>query len=75
MDDKRYQELLSYLRNPTPQKEEYEKWASQFHEKFNHDYKEERRVVSQSETKWIMSMFQDDTTKAHQSFNTMYSQI
>ena len=45
MEDKRYQELLSYLQNPTPQKEEYEKWASQFHEKLNHVYKEERRAL------------------------------
>ncbi len=65
MEDKRYQELLSYLQNLTPQSEEYEKWASQFHEKLNHIYKEERRVVSQSEIKWIMSMFHDDLTKAH----------
>src|SRR6266508_3268980 len=75
MDDKRYQELLSYLQNPTPQSEEYEKWASQFDEKFNHVYKGERRVVPQSETKWIMSMFHDDPTKAHQSFDAMYNQI
>ena len=75
MDNVKYQELLSYLQNPTPQKEKYEKWASQFHEKFNHVYKGERRVVPQSETKWIMSMFHDDPTKAHQSFDAMYSQI
>ncbi len=75
MDDKRYQELLSYLQNPTPQSEEYEKWASQFHEKLNHVYKGERRVVPQAETKWIMSMFHDDPTKAHQSFDAMYNQI
>ncbi len=66
MEDKRYQELLSYLQNLTPQSEEYEKWASQFHEKLNHVYKGERRVVSQAETKWIMSMFHDDLMKAHQ---------
>src|SRR6266511_4328821 len=75
MDNAKYQELLSYLQNPTPQSEEYEKWASQFHEKLNHVYKEERRVVPQSETKWIMSMFHDDPTKAHQSFDAMYNQI
>src|SRR6266496_2536364 len=75
MEDKRYQELLSYLQNPTPQSEEYEKWVSQFHEKFNHVYKEERRVVPQAETKWIMSIFHDDPTKAHQSFDVMYNQI
>ena len=46
MEDEKYQELLKHLQNPTPQSEEYEKWASQFHEKLNHVYKEERRVVS-----------------------------
>src|SRR6266498_4021823 len=75
MEDKSYQELLSYLQNPKPQSEEYEKWASQFHEKFNHVYKGERRVVPQVETKWIMSIFHDDPTKAHQSFDVMYNQI
>src|SRR6266542_2791092 len=75
MDNVKYQELLSYLQNLTPQSKEYEKWASQFHEKLNHVYKEERRVVSQSEIKWIMSMFHDDLIKAHQSFDTMYHQI
>jgi len=75
MDNAKYQELLSYLQNPKPQSEEYEKWASQFHEKLNHIYKGERRVVSQSETKWIISMFHDDPTKAYQSFDAMYNQI
>src|SRR6266542_2214792 len=75
MDNVKYQELLSYLQNLTPQSEEYEKWVNQFHEKLNHVYKEERRVVPQSEIKWIMSIFYDDPTKAHQSFDTMYNQI
>ena len=65
MEDEKYQELLKHLQNSTPQSEEYEKWASQFHEKLNHVYKGERRVVPQSEIKWIMSMFHDDPTKAH----------
>src|SRR6266508_3919878 len=75
MDNVKYQELLSYLQNPIPQNEEYEKWASQFHEKLNHVYKGERRVVPQSEIKWIMSIFHNDPTKAYQSFNAMYNQI
>ncbi len=74
MKNEKYQELLRYLQNPTPQSEKYEKWASQFHEKLNHVYKRERRVVSQSEIKWIMSIFHNDPTKAHQSFNAMYNQ-
>ena len=47
----KYQEFLSYLQNPKPQSEEYEKWVSQFHEKLNHIHKGEKRVVPQSETK------------------------
>ncbi len=73
MDNVKYQKLLSYLQNPKPQSEEYKKWVSQFHEKLNHVYKGERRVVLQSEIKWIMSMFHDDPTKAHQLFDTMYN--
>src|SRR6266496_6195269 len=75
MDNVKYQELLSYLQNLTPQSKEYEKWASQFHEKLNHIYKGERRVVPQSEIKWIMSIFHDNSTKAHQSFDAIYNQI
>ena len=45
MENEKYQELLRYLQNPTSQSENYEKWASQFHEKMNHIYKGERRVV------------------------------
>jgi len=45
MKDGKYQELLKHLQNPTPQNEEYEKWASQFYKKLNHVYKGERRVI------------------------------
>src|SRR6266498_3616209 len=34
-----------------------------------------KKVVLQSEIKWIMSIFHDDLTKAHQLFDTMYNQI
>ncbi len=75
MDSQDYQKLLKYLKNPTPKGEDYKKWATQFKEHNNHIYREGRRVVSAYKIKWIMSMFHDDLTKAHQSFDAMYNQI
>ncbi len=51
MDNRDYQKLLQYLKNPTLQGEDYEKWATQFRERNNHIYQEERRVVLVYETK------------------------
>ena len=75
MENQDYQKLLQYLKNPTPQKEDYEKWATQFRKYNDHIYREDRRVVPAYETKWIMSMFHDDPIKTHQSFDVMYNQI
>jgi len=40
---------LAYLKNSSKIKEEYEKWASQFEEKYNHIYQGERRIVPKGE--------------------------
>ena len=75
MENQDYQELLQYLKNPTPKGEDYEKWATQFRECNNHIYRGNRRVVPTYETKWIISMFHDDPTQAHQNADAMYHQI
>ncbi len=75
MKNQDYQKLLQYLKNPTPQGEGYEKWATQFREHNDHIYRGERRVVPAYETKWIMSMFHDDPTQVHQNADAMYYQI
>ncbi len=62
MKNQDYQKLLQYLKNLTPQGEDYEKWATQFREHNNHIYRGDRRVILAYETKWIMSMFHDDPT-------------
>ncbi len=62
MKNQDYQKLLQYLKNPTPQEEDYEKWVTQFREYNEHIYRRDRRVVSIYETKWIMLMFHDDLT-------------
>ncbi len=51
MKNQDYQKLLQYLKNPTSQEEDYEKWATQFREHNEHIYKGDRRVVSIYKTK------------------------
>ncbi len=75
MDNQDYQKLLQYLRNLISQGEGYEKWATQFREHNNHIYREGRRVVLAYKTKWIISIFHDDLTQAHQNADAMYYHI
>src|SRR6266536_5704407 len=78
MDNEQYSELLEYLLNgqlPKEADETYEKWASQFREQSNHIYVEERRLVSRYELSWILSMFHDNPTSAHQGAEAMRQQI
>ncbi len=75
MDNQDYQKLLQYLKNLTPQGEDYKKWATQFRKHNNHIYQERKRVVSEYETKWIMSIFHVDPTQAHQNADAMYYHI
>ncbi len=51
MKNQNYQKLLQYLKNPTPQGEDYEKWVTQFRKHNDHIYKEDRRVILAYETK------------------------
>jgi hypothetical protein len=68
--------LLKYLKTgkDITNKEDRE-WAEQFKEIHDHVYKEERRVIPRSEVTWIISMFHDDPTMAHQSAETIYQHI
>ena len=69
---------MEYLLNGQLSKEmdeTYEKWASQFREQSNHIYVEERRLVSRYEFSWILSMFHDNPTSAHQDAEAMRQQI
>src|SRR6266545_8273175 len=75
MENQDYQKLLQYLKNPTPRGEDYEKWATQFREYNDHIYKGDKRIVLAYETKWIMLIFHDDPTQAHQNANAMYYYI
>src|SRR6266540_947842 len=61
--------------DPTSQGEDYEKWATQFREHNDHIYRRDRRVIPAYETKWIMSIFHDDPTQAHQNADAMYYHI
>ncbi len=48
---------------------------TQFREYNDHIYREDKRVVLAYETKWIMLMFHDDLTQAHQNADAMYYHI
>ncbi len=74
MDNKQYSDLLEYLLSRQLSKEAdetYEKWASQFREQNNHIYVEERWLVPRYELSWILSMFHDNPTSAHQGVEAM----
>src|SRR6266542_2963936 len=78
MDNEQYSELLEYLLNGQLLKEAdetYEKWASQFSEQNNHIYIEERRLVPRYKLSWILSIFHDNLTSAHQGAEAMRQQI
>ena len=71
MEQTIYQELLTYhqiqdIPKDTP-KETYRLWANQFEERNNHLYYGKKRVIPQSEVNWIIAMFHDHSTMAHQS--------
>ena len=75
MDNQDYQKLLQYLKNLTPQEEDYEKQTTQFREYNNHIYRGERRVIPVYEIKWIISMFYDDPTQVYQNADAIYYHI
>src|SRR6266542_4122410 len=78
MDNEQYSKLLKYLLNGQLSEkadETYEKWASQFREQSNHIYVEKRRLVPRYELYWILSMFHDNSTSAHQGVKVMRQQI
>ena len=51
MENQDYKKLLQYLKNLTPQGEDYEKCATQFRECNDHIYIGDRRVIPAYETK------------------------
>ena len=75
MEDNHYLELLQFLKGQLNKDDQYQKWANQFNERNNHIYREDRRVIPRSQVNWIISMFHDDPTMAHQEANTVYQRI
>ncbi len=78
MDNEQYSELLEYLLNgqlPKETDKTYEKWASQFRKQNNHICVEERWLVLQYELSWILSIFHNNSTSAHQDAEVIRRQI
>ncbi len=78
MDNEQYSDLLEYLLKGQLSKEAdetYEKWASQFREQNNHIYVEEQWLVPRYKLSWILSMFHDNPTLAHQGTEVIRQQI
>ena len=79
MEQTTYQELLTYhqtqdIPKDAP-KEAYKIWAQQFEEKENRLYTKGKRVIPRSEVTWVISMFHDDPTMAHQSKEAVFELI
>jgi transposase InsO family protein len=75
MDDQEYFQLLSYLKGKSGESKDYQEWAAQFKEKNNHIYFGGKRVIPRYEMTWVISMFHDDPTMAHQSAGTVYNHM
>jgi transposase InsO family protein len=75
MEENEYSELLQFLKGRTTNNIEYQQWASQFKEKNNHIYFGNKRVIPRYEVSWVLSIFHDDPTMAHQSKDAMIERI
>jgi transposase InsO family protein len=75
MNDDEYFELLDFVKGKVTGNREYREWASQFKEKNNHIYFKEKRIIPRYEMTWVLSMFHDDPTMAHQSKDAMYQRV
>ena len=79
MEQTTYQELLTYHQTQDIPKdalrEAYKIWAQQFEENDNRLYIKGKRVIPRSEVTWIISMFHDDPTMAHQSKEAVFELI
>ena len=78
MDNEQNNELLEYLLKGQLLKEAnkiYEKWVSQFREQNNHIYVKEWRLIPQYKLSWILNMFYNNLTLAHQGMKAIRQQI
>ena len=76
MKDKKYYELLGYLRERDKEKSwEYIEWANQFEEKGGQVFKRDKRLIRRSQVLRISSIFHDLPTAAHQSKDAVWEQI
>src|ERR1043165_1756984 len=76
MEDKKYYELLDFLRDKGKEKSwKYIEWANQFEEKRGQLFKNDRRIVSRSQVLRLISIFHDLPTAGHQSKDTVWEQI
>ena len=80
METNKYEELLKYLQTGEiperiQEKERWKDWAETFTERLNHVYWGDKRLIPRYETTWIISMFHDDPTMAHQNAETTLQHI
>ena len=72
METTRHQEIVRYKKvGEIPErikdKDKWREWADEFEEKNSQIYYNDRRIVPREEVNWIISMFHDDPTMAHQN--------
>src|ERR1044071_158610 len=72
METTRYWEVQGYketgeILERIRKKEKWREWADEFEERNGQIYYNDRRIVLKEEVNWIISMFHDDPTMAHQN--------
>ena len=72
METTRYQEVVKYketgeIPERIKEKDKWREWAEEFKERNSQIYYNDRRIVPKEEVNWIISMFHDDPTMAHQN--------
>ena len=79
MEEDMYEGIKQYLKEgiilENEDKRQYKEWARQFSLKGHHIYVAERRLILKYEKNWIISMFHDTPTAAHQNWSPMRKQI
>ena len=80
METTRYQEVVRYkeveeIPERIKEKDKQKEWAEEFKKKNGQIYYNNRRIVPKKEVNWIISMFHDDPTMAHQNEREVIQRI
>ena len=80
METTRYQKVVKYretgeIPERDREKEKWREWAEEFEKRNGQIYYNDQRIVLREEVNWIISMFHDDPTMAHQNKKEVIQRI